>query len=264
MLASARAEAERHGVSLAVLRASGSVDRLPQLLARHARLHRSDHRRPARPRGARRRRHRADRGRVHGQRPSGAGDPARRLRPCCRRGGADRAWDGSREAARATSDAIPLLRLAERPWSWWSTPMPGRTLGAPPGAELAAHLVRHEVKAELRQVASGSAGIADVLLAQARDSRSRSAGDGRLRPLPPARDDARRHHPLHARADDRAVVDLPLMATEAPSSPCASEPCPAAGCRAEHAGVSGPMLLIEPSPARAPRCRHGWWREGLP
>ncbi len=39
------------------------------------------------------------------------------------------------------------------------------------------------------------------------------------------------------------------MATEAPSSPCASEPCPAAGCRAEHAGVSGPLLLVEPSPA---------------
>ena len=39
------------------------------------------------------------------------------------------------------------------------------------------------------------------------------------------------------------------MATEAPSSPCASEPCPAAGCRAEHAGVSGLLLLVEPSPA---------------
>ena len=37
ILAAARAEADRHGVSLAVLRGSGPVDRLPQLLARHAR-----------------------------------------------------------------------------------------------------------------------------------------------------------------------------------------------------------------------------------
>ena len=35
------------------------------------------------------------------------------------------------------------------------------------GAELAAHLVRHEVKAELRQC-GGSGGIAEALLAQAR------------------------------------------------------------------------------------------------
>ena len=43
-----------------------------------------------------------------------------------------------------------------------------RDAGDHPGAELVAHLVRHEVKAELRQVASGG-GIAEALLAQARD-----------------------------------------------------------------------------------------------
>ena len=37
VLASARAEAERHGTTLAIARASGPLDRLPQLLARHAR-----------------------------------------------------------------------------------------------------------------------------------------------------------------------------------------------------------------------------------
>ena len=36
-------------------------------------------------------------------------------------------------------------------------------------SELAAHLRRHEVKAEVRQVTSGGAGMADVLLGQARD-----------------------------------------------------------------------------------------------
>ena len=37
------------------------------------------------------------------------------------------------------------------------------------GSKLAAHLIRHEVKAEVRQIASGGAGIADALLGQARD-----------------------------------------------------------------------------------------------
>ena len=41
--------------------------------------------------------------------------------------------------------------------------------GDHPGAELVAHLVRHEVKAELRQVASGGARHRRALLAQARD-----------------------------------------------------------------------------------------------
>ena len=76
-------------------------------------LHGSYRRRPGRSRGARDRRHGAGRGGVHGQRPPGAGDPARR----CRRAAAAAravAWDGSREAARAASDAMPLLQLAEQ------------------------------------------------------------------------------------------------------------------------------------------------------
>ena len=78
------------------------------------------------------------------------------------------AWDGSREAARAASDAIPLLQLAELVLVL----VDRHRAAAPatsPASELAAHLPRHEVKAEVRQVASGGAGIADVLLAQARD-----------------------------------------------------------------------------------------------
>ena len=60
------------------------------------------------------RRHRAGRGGVHGQRP-----PRPQVIPRRRTGvlpprRAMIAWDGSREAARATSDALPLLRMAEQ------------------------------------------------------------------------------------------------------------------------------------------------------
>ena len=68
----------------------------------------------------------------------------------------------SREAARAANDAIPLLQLAEL-----VLVVDARGASDHPGAELVVHLVRHEVRAELRQVAS-SGGIAETLLAQAR------------------------------------------------------------------------------------------------
>ncbi len=161
VLASARADAERHGLTLAVIRASGPLDRLPQLLARHARCTDltivgqadlaahgvddtalieaafMDSGRPA----------------LVVPRQGPAVLPPRR---------AIVAWDGSREAARAANDAIPLLQLAE-----FVLVVDARDAGDHPGAELVAHLVRHEVKAELRQVASSGSGIAEILLAQA-------------------------------------------------------------------------------------------------
>jgi nucleotide-binding universal stress UspA family protein len=161
VLASARADAERHGTTLAVIRASGPLDRLPQLLARHARCTDltivgqadlaahgvddtalieaafMDSGRPA----------------LVVPRQGPAVLPPRR---------AIVAWDGSREAARAANDAIPLLQLAE-----FVLVVDARDAGDHPGAELVAHLVRHEVKAELRQVAGSGSGIAEILLAQA-------------------------------------------------------------------------------------------------
>ena len=77
------------------------------------------------------------------------------------------AWDGSREAARATSDAIPLLRFAEQVLVLVVDARDDGRLGDLPGSALTAHLVRHAVKAELRQVASGSASVAETLLGHA-------------------------------------------------------------------------------------------------
>ena len=47
--------------------------------------------------------------------------------------------------------------------------MPSGGTDGRPGEELAAHLRRHTVKAEVRLVASGGASVPDVLLVQARD-----------------------------------------------------------------------------------------------
>ena len=166
VLASARAETERQGVSLTVLRASGPLDRLPQLLARHARCTDltivgqadlaahgvddtalieaafMDSGRPA----------------LVIPRTSVAALPPRR---------ALIAWDGSREAARAASDAIPLLRLAEQVLVMI---VATRDAGDHAGAALVAHLIRHEIKAELHQVGGGGAGVTETLLAQAHDA----------------------------------------------------------------------------------------------
>ena len=114
------------------------------------------------------------------------------------------AWDGSREAARAANDALPLLQLAERVVSWSSTADAGRPVDAA-RRRVAAHLTRHGVRAEV-QAGRGRRRRhrRSSLLAQARGGGRRSPGHGRLRPLAPARDDAGRRHPPHARARHRA------------------------------------------------------------
>jgi nucleotide-binding universal stress UspA family protein len=161
VLASARADAERHGTTLAVIRASGPLDRLPQLLARHARC--SDLTIVGQADLAA---HGVDDTALIEAAFMDSGRPALvvpRQGPAVlppRR--AIVAWDGSREAARAANDAIPLLQLAE-----FVLVVDARDAGDHPGAELVAHLVRHEVKAELRQVAGSGSGIAEILLAQA-------------------------------------------------------------------------------------------------
>jgi nucleotide-binding universal stress UspA family protein len=160
VLASARAEAERQGVSLTVLRASGPLDRLPQLLARHARC--TDLTIVGQADLAA---HGVDDTALIEAAFMDSGRPAlvipragaTVLPPQC----VIVAWDGSREAARAANDAIPLLQAAEL-----VLVVDARGAIDHPGAELVAHLVRHAVKAELRQVAS-SGGIAEALLAQA-------------------------------------------------------------------------------------------------
>jgi nucleotide-binding universal stress UspA family protein len=170
ILTLARAAATRHGVGLDAVRESGSLDKLPSLLARHARhtdltvisqpdlasggvdgtavteaaFMDSGHPALVIPRGW-----------------SGTLPPRRALI----------AWDGSREAARAATDAIPLLQHADlvRILVIEARDVGGRD-GQRLGEELATYLSRHRVKAEVRSMSSGSGAVADLLLAQARDA----------------------------------------------------------------------------------------------
>jgi nucleotide-binding universal stress UspA family protein len=78
------------------------------------------------------------------------------------------AWDGSREAARAAGDAVPLLQLAEDIVVLVVDPQQARSrFSDQPGADLTRYLTRHGIRARLKPVTSGSRGIAEVILGQA-------------------------------------------------------------------------------------------------
>lgn len=80
------------------------------------------------------------------------------------------AWDASREATRALSDAMPLLASASTVTILTIDPATGRTEhGDIPGADIALHLARHGVNARVEKTASGGIGIGDVLLSRASD-----------------------------------------------------------------------------------------------
>jgi nucleotide-binding universal stress UspA family protein len=80
------------------------------------------------------------------------------------------AWDGSREAARAVNDALPLLRLAREAVVLVVDANERRAqLGEQPGADIGAHLAHHGVRVEVKQTQSGGLGIGDVILSQASD-----------------------------------------------------------------------------------------------
>ncbi len=76
------------------------------------------------------------------------------------------AWNGSREAARALNDALPILKLADQVTVLAIDP---DGAGRIPGADIAAHLARHGVRAEATQLPSGGLGIGDALLSRAAD-----------------------------------------------------------------------------------------------
>lgn len=80
------------------------------------------------------------------------------------------AWDASREAARAASDALPLLRRSEVVRIVCVNPKRGiRGHGEEPGADIALSLARHGVKAEAQHVINAEMDVADVLLSRAAD-----------------------------------------------------------------------------------------------
>lgn len=74
-------------------------------------------------------------------------------------------WNESREATRAIAEAMPFLRAAQSVVLAMVDPDTGSgSEWQEPGAAMARHLARHDVKAELMSVAAGSHASADALL----------------------------------------------------------------------------------------------------
>jgi nucleotide-binding universal stress UspA family protein len=77
-------------------------------------------------------------------------------------------WDGSRSAARAVADALPLLQRASQ--------VDVVTVDAKErrndlrGAQIAEHLARHKIKVDLKSLVAPDSEAADVILSQVADS----------------------------------------------------------------------------------------------
>lgn len=76
------------------------------------------------------------------------------------------AWNGSREAARAVRDAMPLLMQAESVTVLEIDPEDGRGTGA----DLVPVLARHEVRSDSHHMVSGGLAAGDCLLSMVADS----------------------------------------------------------------------------------------------
>ena len=77
------------------------------------------------------------------------------------------AWNGSREAARAVADAMPILEAADRVSVLAVDP--GDALGDVPGADIALHLARHGITVEASRIDSEGIDPADILLNRVAD-----------------------------------------------------------------------------------------------
>ena len=77
------------------------------------------------------------------------------------------AWDASREAARAVSDAMPVLEHCKSVTVLCINP--GPELGDEPGADIALQLARHDIKAEASHIYSHDIDPGDALLSRAAD-----------------------------------------------------------------------------------------------
>ena len=76
------------------------------------------------------------------------------------------AWNGSREAARALADAMPLLEQAQAVEIFTAGE---QDIGDLPGVDIAAHLARHKIAVEVFRFAGTEASVGDALLNRAAD-----------------------------------------------------------------------------------------------
>lgn len=77
-------------------------------------------------------------------------------------------WDGSRNAARAIADAMPLLVKAREVEVAMFVDEPAKS-DEVPGADIAHHLARHGLRVEVHRLFSGGTDIASAILSRAAD-----------------------------------------------------------------------------------------------
>ncbi len=78
-------------------------------------------------------------------------------------------WDGSRQAARAIADAMPLLERAGQVEVVIVANERGKQ-DEIAGADMGQHLARHGLKVDVKRIAGGDIDVADALLSHAADS----------------------------------------------------------------------------------------------
>jgi nucleotide-binding universal stress UspA family protein len=78
------------------------------------------------------------------------------------------AYDGSKEAARAVHDAVPLLQKSKDVRLFWVDPDSDPS-SPPPGSDMAESLRRHGIKATAEALPSGGANPAEAVLAKGRE-----------------------------------------------------------------------------------------------
>ena len=130
------------------------------------------------------------------------------------------AWDASREATRALSEAtidpgeapkqVTVLTVDAKPKMFGH--------GDQPGANIAAHLSRRGLPAEVRNVDSMGRSASLAILEEATALERRSRRHGRLRAFAPARTGVRRRHARTAALRNRAAADGALGPASSESS----------------------------------------------
>ncbi|HZP79342.1 MAG TPA: universal stress protein [Pseudolabrys sp.] len=78
-------------------------------------------------------------------------------------------WDGSRTAARALADAMPLLHKATEVEVLIVANERGKS-DELPGADIAQHLARHGVKVDVKRISAGDVDVANIVLSHAADA----------------------------------------------------------------------------------------------
>jgi nucleotide-binding universal stress UspA family protein len=79
-------------------------------------------------------------------------------------------WNATRESSRAIFDAVPLMQAADKVYVCWVDPSKDEdAAGQLPGAEIAATLARHDIKATVEPLPTSGLMAGEALISHAAD-----------------------------------------------------------------------------------------------